>query len=124
MTPYVPTPEPTPIPEWMKECNLAYFSSSSPNPISVAYCAPGGSTSEIRYQWYPKEEGQTNYSPNGQKVSQWMANSPRVSFAGKYAEKKVISISAGAPTMAKVWIRFWDENGFMWDSPTLDVGSV
>lgn len=119
---YVPTPQPNPIPEWMKECNLAYFSSASASPIDFAYCPPGGSTSEIRYQWWPKEDGDANYSPSGSKQSQWMADSPRISFEGKYAEKKKIKCSAGDPVTALVWIRFWDENGFMWDSPTLKVG--
>jgi hypothetical protein len=124
MTPYAPTPKPEPVPDWMKNCNVAFFGPATANPITLAYCAPGGSTSEIRYQWWPNSEGDVRYDPEGKVLSQWMADSDRVSFEGAYEHKKVISISEGPSLLATVWVRFWDENGFVWDSPALKVGSV
>jgi hypothetical protein len=117
----VTPPPPGDYPTWMKDCNLAFFGPSSASPISLAYCPPGGQTSELRFQWFPKDEGDTGYSPSGQLVSEWMSDDPTLTFVGKYAHKKVIKSVGTAPIKAQVWLRFWDENGFAWDSPTLRV---
>lgn len=127
MTPYVPQPYPEPLPDWMAQCNLAFFGPGSPYPIQSAYCPPGGQSSELRYQWYTTQtEGviEHAYSPSGKTTSQWMSDNPRVSFEGVYENKKIVSISAGPPVMVNVWVRFWDENGFVFDSAALPVGSV
>jgi hypothetical protein len=127
MNVHVPQPYPSPLPDWMAQCNLDFFSGGSPYPIQSAYCAPGGSSSELRYQWYTTQtEGviEHAYSPSGKTTSQWMSSNPRVSFSGAYENKKVVSISEGPAVMADIWVRFWDENGFVYDSKVLPVGSV
>jgi hypothetical protein len=124
MTPYVPQPYPEPLPDWMAQCNLAFFSSGSPAPIDLAYCPANGQTSEIRYQWWTEQtEGviEHAYSPSGHTTSQWMSDDPRISFEGLYENKKVIHFSGNTPPDALVWVRFWDENGFVYDSPTIKV---
>ena len=124
---HVQQPYPEPLPDWMAQCNLKFFGPGSPNPIDAAYCPPVGSTSELRYQWYTTQTSgviEHAYSPSGKTTSQWMSDSDRVSFSGVYEHKKIVSISAGPPVMAKVWVRFWDENGFVFDSAPIEVGSV
>lgn len=123
MTERLPPMYPAPKPDWMKVCNLAFFSSAKPTPIDQAFCPVGGVTSEIRYQWWPKVAGDYQYSPTGKMIGVWMSSDPTLSFEGLYAHKKVIRSNGSDPVHAEVWVRFWDENGFMWDSPTFKVAS-
>ena len=119
----IPPIYPSPKPDWMKSCNLAYFTSAKPTPVDLVVCPVGGVTSEVRYQWWPKVAGDYQYSPTGLKLGVWMSSDPTLSFEGKYEHKKVIRSHGSVPFKAEVWIRFWDENGFMWDSPSIVVAS-
>ena len=120
---HVTVPVPNPKPEWMKQCNLAFFGPASGSPIQGAYCPVGGQTSEIRYQWWPKSESDWQYSPSGQSLGIWMSDDPTLSFEGTYEHKKVIKSNGTEPINANVWVRWWDENGFCWDSAVLKVFS-